>query len=61
MIYEIHLYIPKREQLTPTMLEWLFENGQRSDQPEAFWPVYKLKPRALARLMLRLEDRKSVV
>jgi hypothetical protein len=55
MIYEIHLYIPKRQQLTPTMLEWLFENGQRGDQPEAFWPVYKLKPRVLARLMMRLD------
>lgn len=55
MIYEIHLYIPKRARLTPAMLTWLFENGQAADQPEAFWPVHKLKPRALARHMLRLD------
>lgn len=55
MIYEIHLYIPKRKKMTPAALEWLFENGQSTDQPEAFWPVHKLKPRALARLLLRLD------
>jgi hypothetical protein len=55
MIYEIHLYVPKTGKLTPTMLEWLFENGQSVDQPERNWPVRKLKPRALARLMLRLD------
>ena len=36
MIYEIHLYVPKTGTLTPAMLEWLFENGQSDDQPEAF-------------------------
>ncbi len=55
MIYEIHLYIPKTGKLTPTMLEWLFEFGQRDDQPEAHWPVYKLKPHALTRLLLKLD------
>lgn len=55
MIYEIHLYVPKRGQLTPAALSWLFENGQSSDQPEKFWPVKKVNPRALARLMLRLD------
>jgi len=55
MIYEIHLYAPKRGKLTPAALGWLFENGQRTDQPEKFWPVYKIKPHALARLMLRLD------
>ena len=57
MIYEIHLYVPKRAQLTPTMLEWLFENGQRSDVPEAYWPVCKIKPHVLARRLLRLDPR----
>lgn len=55
MIYEIHLYVPKHGKLTPTMLDWLFQNGQSADQPEAFWPVRKLKQKALARLMLRLD------
>ncbi|MEM6281842.1 MAG: hypothetical protein AAF787_06590 [Chloroflexota bacterium] len=55
MIYEIHLYVPKRQQLTPAALEWLFENGQSTNQPEQFWPVHKIKPRALARLLLDLD------
>ncbi len=55
MIYEIHLYVPKTGTLTPAMLEWLFENGQSDDQPEAFWPVRKIKPHALARRLLRLD------
>jgi len=54
-IYEIHLYVPKRGVLTPNALRWLFENGQRTDVPEAHWPVQKIKPRALARLLLRLD------
>lgn len=53
--YEIHLYVPKAKRLTPAMIDWLFENGQASDQPEAFWPVRKLRPKALARHMLRLD------
>lgn len=55
MIYEIHLYAPKRGVLTPAALEWLFEHGQSLDQPEVYWPVRKIRPRALARLMLRLD------
>ncbi len=55
MIYEIHLYAPKTNQLTPAMLEWLFEYGQSTDQPEVFWPVKKIRQKALARLMLRLD------
>ncbi|MBC8100006.1 MAG: hypothetical protein H7Y11_11235 [Armatimonadetes bacterium] len=55
MIYEIHLYVPKTGKLTPAMLDWLFQYGQSQDQPEVFWPVRKIKPRALSRLMLRLD------
>lgn len=55
MIYEIHLYVPKTGQMTPSMLEWLFQNGQSTDQPEVFWPVRKLRPKALARTMLKLD------
>lgn len=53
--YEIHLYIPKTGRLTPAMIEWLYEHGNDLSQPEAFWPVHRLKPRALARHMLRLD------
>lgn len=56
MIYEIHLYVPKTGQLTPAMLEWLFQHGQSDDQPEVFWPVRKIRQKALARLMLRLDS-----
>lgn len=55
MIYEIHLYVPKTGRLTPSMLEWLYANAQDASQPEKFWPVRRLKPRALARHMLRLD------
>jgi hypothetical protein len=55
MIYEIHLYVPKRDQLTPSMLDWLFQHGQSQDQPEAHWPVKRLKPKALARTLLKLD------
>lgn len=55
MNYEIHLYVPKTNKLTTSMIEWLFVNGQDGDQPEAFWPVRRLKPKALARHMLRLD------
>lgn len=54
-VYEIHLYVPKREKLTPAMLDWLFEHGQSDDQPEPFWPVRKLRPKAVARMMMRLD------
>jgi hypothetical protein len=55
MNYEIHLYVPKRDKLTPAMMEWLYEHGQDGDQPEAFWPVRRIKQKALARHMLRLD------
>ncbi len=55
MMYEIHLYVPKTGKLTPAMLDWLFEHGQSTDQPEQYWPVRRIKPRSLARLMLRLD------
>lgn len=55
MNYEIHLYVPKTGTLTPAMMEWLYEHGQDRNQPEAFWPVRKLKTKALARHMLRLD------
>lgn len=56
MIYEIHLYVPKTGQLTPAMLEWLFEHGQSTDQPERFWPVRRIRQKALARHMLALDS-----
>lgn len=55
LIYEIHLYIPKRPKLTRPMLEWLFENGQSTSQPETYWPVQRIKPKVLSRYMLRLD------
>jgi hypothetical protein len=55
MRYEIHLYVPKAGRLTPKMMEWLFQYGQSTDQPEAHWPVRLLKPRAVARMMLKLD------
>lgn len=57
MIYEIHLFVPKTGQLTPSMLEWLLKHGQADNQPEKFWPVRRLKPRALARTLLRLDPK----
>ena len=53
--YEIHLYVPKTGKLKPSMMEWLYEYGQDPDQPELFWPVKKLRRKALARHMLRLD------
>lgn len=55
MIYEIHLYAPKTGQLTPIMLDWLFKYGQSDDQPEAHWPVREINPKALARLLIKLD------
>ncbi len=55
MMYEIHLYVPKSGKLTPAMLEWLYLNGQSGDQPEAFWPVRRVRQKALARALLRLD------
>ncbi|MBZ0300098.1 MAG: hypothetical protein K8J31_10170 [Anaerolineae bacterium] len=55
MIYEIHLYVPKTGELTPAMMEWLYEHGQESGQPEPFWPVRRIRPHALARRLMRLD------
>ncbi len=55
MIYEIHLYVPKTGKLTPSMLDWLFQYGQSTNQPEAHWPVRRIKPKKLAQLMLKLD------
>jgi hypothetical protein len=55
MMYEIHLYVPKTGRLTASMMEWLFQYGQSDDQPEAYWPVRKIKPHTLARLLLQLD------
>ncbi len=55
MIYEIHLYVPKLKKLNPKMLAWLFENGQSDNQPEKFWPVHRIRPKALARHLLRFD------
>lgn len=55
MIYEIHLYAPKLGELTASMLDWLFQHGQSDDQPERFWPVKRIQPRVLARMLLRLD------
>jgi len=61
VIYEIHCYVPKTGQhcyvpktgqLTPAMIEWLMEHGQSTNQPEFFWPVKRLKPKAIARHFL---------
>jgi hypothetical protein len=54
-MYEIHLYAPKPKRLTPKMIEWLYENGQREDVPEVHWPVRRLRPKALARHLLQLD------
>ncbi|MDZ4766218.1 MAG: hypothetical protein SGI73_16885 [Chloroflexota bacterium] len=37
------------------MITWLYENGQRDDQPEAYWPIRKIRPRQLARVLLTLD------
>lgn len=55
MIYQIHLYAPKTGRLTPAMIAWLYENGQRTDRPEAHWPIRKIRPRQLARILWTLD------
>jgi hypothetical protein len=60
-MYEIHLYVPKKRRLTPNMLEWLMANGQDKNQPEAYWPVRRVRPRALARHMLKLDPELQAV
>lgn len=54
-MYQIHLYVPKTGRLTPAMVGWLHEHGDDPAQPERFWPVRRLNPRPLARLLLRLD------
>ena len=55
MDYTIHLVAPKTRKLTPAMLEWLFKHGNDSSQPEVFFPVRKINPKALARVLLKLD------
>lgn len=55
MHYQIHLYVPKTGRLTPAMLAWLYEHSGDARQPEAFWPVRKIRPRTLARFLFRLD------
>jgi hypothetical protein len=55
MDYIIHLVAPKTGQLTPRMLEWLFTYANDPAQPEAYFPVRKINPKALARVLLKLD------
>ncbi|MFO7324065.1 MAG: hypothetical protein DIU68_020230 [Chloroflexota bacterium] len=54
-MYQIHLYVPKTGRLTPAMVSWLHTHGQDPNQPERYWPVRRLNPKPLARLLLRLD------
>ncbi|MCS7072417.1 MAG: hypothetical protein NZM00_13000 [Anaerolinea sp.] len=56
MDYQIHLYAPKTGKLTPAMIEWLRDHWGSADQPELFWPVKQIRPKALARLLLQLDS-----
>jgi hypothetical protein len=54
--YEIHLVVPKGARLTPAMVQWL--QAQRlatGGAPEAHWPVRRLRQKAVARMLLRLD------
>lgn len=55
MNYAIHLYAPKTGQLTPSMIEWLYQHGQSSDQPELYWPVRRINTLALARVLIAFD------
>lgn len=55
MDYSIHLVVPKTGRLTPAMLEWLFKYAGDSRQPEAHFPVRKINPKALARILFQLD------
>lgn len=55
MNYVIHLVAPKTGTLTPSMLEWLVKHGGDLAQPEAYIPVKQINPKALARILLRLD------
>jgi hypothetical protein len=37
------------------MLEWLFKHANDPAQPESFFPVRKINPKALARVLIRLD------
>ena len=37
------------------MVAWLYAHGDDPGQPEPFWPVRRLYPKVLARLLLRLD------
>ncbi|MFN8527563.1 MAG: hypothetical protein U0670_03015 [Anaerolineae bacterium] len=55
MNYAIHLYVPKLAQLTPAMIEWLYRFGSMPDVPEPYYPVRRIEPRALARILLQFD------
>lgn len=55
MQYQIHLYVPKARRLTPSMVAWLYAHSGDSRQPELFWPVRQIRPKALARILLRFD------
>ncbi len=55
MDYTIHLVAPKAGYLSPAMIEWLFQHAADSRQPEMYFPVRRINPKALARVLLRLD------
>lgn len=55
MDYAIHLYVPKTGQLTPSMIEWLYQHGNDPDAPEMYYPVRKVDPRTLARVIWQFD------
>jgi hypothetical protein len=55
--YHIHLFAPKRERLTPKMIEWLFQFGGDPMQPEAYFPVRRIVPLALARMLVTFDPK----
>ena len=55
MDYIIHLVVPKTGELTPKMVEWLFRHGGNPLVPEEHFPVRKIKPKTLARILLKLD------
>lgn len=55
MQYQIHLYAPKTGRLTPSMVTWLYEHSADARQPEIYWPVRQIRPKQLARFLLRLD------
>jgi hypothetical protein len=55
LLYQIHLYVPKTGKLTPSMIDWLYQHGTSTDQPEVFWPVRKLRTAQVARIILNFD------